>query len=167
MLASPSDSLTFRLVYDVRQAFPDLWLPGLATLFLLCMGIAFYRNAHRFESLRAGVIGVGFIVLSCFLALFFIGTMVLPYLGLRRHVARGEYRIVQGTVRNFVPGDGHRSESWTVDTGSGALHYSYSPSIVGEGGYDRVAAFGGIVREGARVRVMDVNGRIARLEVMP
>ena len=104
-----------------------------------------------------------------FAALFVVAGTALPYVGLRLLLARGQYRLVEGVVRDFVPGDAgdHRAESWTLESSAGSFHYSYNPAIIGEGGYDQTAAHGGQVREGKHVRVLDVNGRIARLEISP
>jgi hypothetical protein len=82
---------------------------------------------------------------------------------LRDRLASGEYERVESRVENFVPGDGggHREESWTVVSGGRAYRYRYVHSKTQPGFH----ASAGPVRAGARVRIADVGGYIARLEV--
>jgi hypothetical protein len=163
---STTDSLTYRVVYDIRHAMPNDWWLIMISLVLGPVGYGIYRQAHRFESSKTGFVGLFLVFMAGLVALFVMGGSLLPYLGLRSHVARGAYRVIEGTVRSFVPGDpgDHRSESWVLQSWSDSIRYSYSPSIVGAG-YDQTAPHGGQVREGVRVRVWDVGGRIARLEI--
>jgi len=161
-----TDSLTYRVVYDVRHAMPNVWWLIVIPLVLGPVGYGIYRQAHRFDSSKPGFVGLFLMFMAGLGTLFVIGGSLLPYLGMRSHLARGAYRVREGTVRNFVPGDAgdHRSESWVLQSVSDSVNYSYSPSIV-DAGYDQTAPHGGQVREGTRVRVWEVGGRIARLEI--
>ena len=80
----------------------------------------------------------------------------------------GHYQVYEGVVADFVPGDvgDHRPETWTLRTPSGSFTYSYSPSIL-TAGYDQTAANGGLIANGVHLRVRDVGGSIARLEIAP
>jgi hypothetical protein len=155
--------VNYRVVYDVRHAMPNSWWLILIPLILAPAGYAIFREAHRFEEPKAGIFGLGLMFMAGLGVLFVVGGSVIPYLGMRSRVLRGAYRIVEGTVRDFVPGGAHQSESWVLESDSTVDSYSYSPSIV-DAGYDQTAPDGGEVREGLRVRVWDVDGRIARLE---
>lgn len=93
-------------------------------------------------------------------------SMVIPYAEttrLRSHLRDGEYVLVEGRVENFVPGDrgGHREESWTVRSGGRTHSYRYSTASMISGFHQG----GGPVRAGIRVRLADVDGYIARLEI--
>ena len=68
------------------------------------------------------------------------------------------YDLPQGTPKDV---DGR---SWVVESGKTAHWYRYdsSPLTVG---YRRSAPGTGGLRDGAHVRIADVGGRIARLEV--
>ncbi len=74
---------------------------------------------------------------------------------------RGEYRVVEGEVHSFIPAtDWGAFESFMV----GDHRYEYSDSWVVPG-YHRTSANGGVIRSGLRVRIADVDGQIAKLEV--
>lgn len=79
---------------------------------------------------------------------------------------RGRGTELVGVVQNFIPGDpgDHREESWDLAVAGQLHHYTYSPSRLTPG-FRQTAPHGGLVRNGARVRVTDVDGYIARLEV--
>lgn len=82
---------------------------------------------------------------------------------LQKALSDGRYDIVEGPVRNFVPGDrgGHQDESFSVVTGGTTYSYRYRSSMH-EPGFHRSA---GPMRAGIHVRIADVGGHIARLEV--
>ena len=84
---------------------------------------------------------------------------------LRRALERGTYVTAEGVVSDFrvTPQD---RETWTVQVGDKRYEYSYS-TYDGSPGYRRTQARGGQVRNGVAVRVADVDGRIARLEIHP
>jgi hypothetical protein len=90
----------------------------------------------------------------------------MPYTVLRVRLARGHYELVEGVVEHFVPGDDddHREESFSVSTASGVHSYHYSPARIA-GGYVQTHPHGGRLSEGVQVRIFDVDGRIAHLEV--
>jgi hypothetical protein len=168
-----SDSSAFRVVYDVRHAFPETFFVGFLPLAVLVLGIVIYRQravVARFggSAERIALFGIGAMVIGGAGALFLMLGTVVPDLGLRLAVSRGRYDVREGTVTDFVSGDAgdHRSESWTVRTASNAFSFSYSPSIL-EPGYNKTAAHGGQIANGLHVRVWEVDGRIARLEVSP
>jgi hypothetical protein len=75
----------------------------------------------------------------------------------------GHYALVEGPVMAFVPGrpDGHPPERFQV----GTHVYEISP-YRDTGGYSQIRAAGGVLRPGLRVRIYDVDGRIARLEIL-
>jgi hypothetical protein len=73
-----------------------------------------------------------------------------------------DYTVVEGVVHNFVPMpyEGHAHESFDV----AGHHYEYSDFMVTEG-FNNTQSHGGPIRDGLRVRIADVGGRIARLEI--
>ena len=166
MVGLRSDTLSYQLVYDVRHAMPNAWALTLVFLFVFVAGFILYRRAPSFKSPRPGLIAPLLMLLGGAWTLFAIGATIIPYVGMRLHVARGTYRIAEGIVRDFHAGDSgdHRAESWTLDTPSGPQQYSYTPSIL-EAGYNQTAPHGGQIRDGVRVRLLDVGGRIAQLEI--
>jgi hypothetical protein len=168
MEPAAADSV-YRMVYDVRQAWPNtLWL-AIPLSAIAGIGGWFLREQARNGAFAGGFLpwsfalfaisSVGFVMLGC--------GSVLPYALMRSDLARGQFVTREGLVRDFTPGDpgDHVEERWILRTPSGDFGYSYTPSRWGAG-YDRTAAHGGLVREGVRVRVTEVNSRIARLEIL-
>lgn len=82
---------------------------------------------------------------------------------LRAALRRGSYELVEGTIQDFTPGDegGHRMERWSVVSGGRTYRYEYVWSQY-EPGFRQSA---GPIREGLHVRIADVQGQIARLEI--
>jgi hypothetical protein len=85
---------------------------------------------------------------------------------LRSALAERSYVAVEGVVYDSPQGaakdvDG---KSWVVESGRTAHWYRYDSSPLSVG-YRRSAPGTGGLRDGARVRIADVGGRIAKLEV--
>ena len=74
----------------------------------------------------------------------------------------GRAIVVEGAVRDFLPGgESRKTETFKV----GGRSYEYSQSEV-QAGFNTVASQGGPIRDGLGVRIHDVDGQIARLEVL-
>jgi hypothetical protein len=167
------DSVQFRAAYDARHSFPDTALVAFIPLVFVLIGFLIYRQravVARFGGSSSNVtfFGLFAMVVGGLGVLIIIVTTVLPDIGLRIALADGHYRVHEGVVTQFVPGDrgDHQPESWCLRAASDSFAYSYSPSIL-EPGYKLTAAHGGQIANGLRVRVWDVGGIIARLEVAP
>ena len=107
------------------------------------------------------------LILACFtltVALFFFA--VGSTRGARYRLNHGDYVVVEGVVSDFVPGDwiGHRHELWRVRSRDQDHWYSYSESAKTEG-FGQTQQQGGPIHNGVHVRIADVDGLIARLEV--
>lgn len=82
---------------------------------------------------------------------------------LRDALESGDFTVVEGHVREFQRGDreGHQDERFTIMSNGRRYTYSYRSS-------HRIPGFHeshGPVREGLLVRIADVDGYIARLEI--
>ena len=81
----------------------------------------------------------------------------------RRGLDSGGYALVEGVVTRYWPGDRKgRSEEWIVESVGGPYRYTLRTRVVEREEGERL----GPVREGSHVRIADVDGRIARLEVV-
>jgi hypothetical protein len=82
----------------------------------------------------------------------------------RRRLDSGEYMLVEGVVTRYRPGNNRkgRGEEWVVASEEGPFRYHLRARVVEPEDRERI----GRVREGSRVRIADVDGRIARLEVV-
>lgn len=84
------------------------------------------------------------------------------YLSLKRAMERGDFKTVEGEVRNFkpMPAAGHAEESFEV----AGVPFHYSDYVV-TGGFNNTASHGGPIGEGLPVRIAYTGNTILRLEV--
>jgi hypothetical protein len=162
------DSLRYRLVYDAVQAgYTDWWFPaiGVAILVVGLVGPHLRRKERR-------ALGPWFAHLVAGFALcWVVGAFWTTYGGyrsMRNALRSGRFTVVEGRVRNFQPSDpgDHGDERWEVESGGRVYRYAYVRSSLTPG-FRKTSVHGGPVHEGLRVRVADVDGCIARLEVAP
>ena len=167
MNVQTSPDATYRLIFDaatVRYAVWDWLFP--AVLFvafgitLVCFPDLYGRDRRRFTRPFGAL-------LAAVAAWMAVGSWRATNSQRARVVdalRAGRYQLVQGVVQNFRPGDvdSHPPEEFTV----AGHRYQYAPAEH-LFGFNRVAAQGGPIREGLRVRIADVDGLIAWLEVSP
>jgi hypothetical protein len=80
----------------------------------------------------------------------------------RRGLDSGGYALVEGVVVKYSPGNRKgRHEEWIVESVGGPYRYHLPTRVVERESGEKL----GPVREGSRVRILDVDGRIARLEL--
>ena len=159
------------LVYDARAEPLTHWSAFLILSVFAALVLSLWMRrgtrppppeaAHGFLRSETAVATVATVLLMVAAAL-----VVIPYAWttrLRNHLRRGEYVLVEGRVEDFVPGDrgGHREESWTVRSGGRTHAYRYSTASMIPGFHRG----GGPIRAGIHLRVADVDGYIARLEI--
>ena len=156
----------YTTVYDVRHSLPQAWYLPLGMLALACGGPILLRAYHRLPAGHQSPGGLALRYLGLAVAVTAAAGSLGPYAKLRLRLARGEFTTYEGVVTNFQPGapSVREEEAWTLSTPHGARAYRYGPLVLA-GGFTRTVALGGPVRAGLRVRVTDVDGRIARLEV--
>jgi hypothetical protein len=149
------------MVYDVAARGFHLEWGWFSPLLATVAGLARFRFAdptakwpERPISALVAIVGVAFTVIV-------VRENYTAYHDLRRAVEGGRYAVVEGPVEEFVPGrvGGHQNEQFRV----GTHRFEYSPYL-GLTGFRQLHAAGGPVREGLRVRIIDVNGTIARLD---
>ena len=85
---------------------------------------------------------------------------------LQRALREGSFVPVEGIVHDEPSGRARDTDgaSWVVEAGTTAHWYRYDRSPLAVG-YRRSAPGTGGLRDGVRVRIADIGGRIARLEV--
>jgi hypothetical protein len=162
--------LEYVLVFDAGTAPVMEWADLGPVVAVAVVAVVFWlRQARAVPGYRApGFFGSPATV-ACLatVVLFLVG--VLTVVGysernwLRNRLRNGEYTQVEGHVQDFIPGDrqGHREESWSVRSKGETYTYRYRTP-------DQVPGFhqsAGPIREGQRVRIADVDGYIARLEI--
>ena len=85
------------------------------------------------------------------------------YDALRSSLRDRTFQVVEGYVVDFVPqgADGHPIERFRVNS----TRFEYSRSNI-TSAFHHTAIEGGPIRDGIFVRIADVNGKIARLEIL-
>jgi hypothetical protein len=152
----------YTLLYDARLIPFWTWNEVFPLFFPAILGAIIHlrsdeRPLQRKAARWLAVGGTGLMVL-------FTGVQFAVHRQLGARLDDGNYEHVDGMIEWFQPGgfDGHRRESFTV---SGHT-YSFS-AAASVAGYHAVQGEAGPIHNGARVRIADVNGSIARFEVAP
>jgi hypothetical protein len=154
------------VVFDVTQEGYRQWTFPAFGLILVAAGLAvlifeLLRPSRKFKKVNR-------IYPSIFIGMALLWTLVSfaftfgDYLILRNRVRNGRCEVVEGTVSSFVPmpPEGHAMEHFIVN----GHYYEYSDYQV-IAGFNHTQSHGGPIAEGRRVRICDVGGEIARLEV--
>jgi hypothetical protein len=157
---APSDSLTYRVVFDVSRQLPQDWWGFILPLVMVTVLMRFGPRNRVNQTLWFKGVFVGFAI---FLTIAIAVITWTSYFLFRGTLEHGDYRVVEGTVAEFVPEKPNtkQPESFIVVSPAETTVYSYSRWI-GTGGLNNSH---GHIRNGVRVRIADVRGRIARLEV--
>lgn len=155
----------YQLLYDVTQSrFPD-WPLAAAGIVAGMLGIIVLRVFRGAGEAASGARMSGLVLaISGFTgaAVFGVGAW-LHHAQLRVALDEGRFRVVSGTVYDQPLGADDR-DSWVVEGGSGPAWYRYEGPLEGAG-YRREGPGSGGLHDGSRVRIIEVNGRIVRLEV--
>ncbi|HET9233296.1 MAG TPA: hypothetical protein VFP10_04080 [Candidatus Eisenbacteria bacterium] len=154
------DSLTYEVIYDMSRRPPqDWWGPAIP---LLIAGVV-VRFAHQPNTRWVRVFRRVFVGFAFVMTFIFAVGISTQYFALRSALKRGDVRVLEGTVTDFIPQKPilkHR-EQFVVVTPTARHKYKYY-SAVGTGGMNKSH---GHIRNGLRVRVTDRDGVILRLEV--
>lgn len=156
----------YHVAFDsTRDLYRALTLPAIALLFYafrekIAAADRQYRKKQNlppqssqlemlFNSVLFAALGISFIVFY---------EAINLYIALRSN----QFMIVQGRVTQFVPMPygGHADESFVVS----GRRYNYSDYQI-SAAFNNTQSHGGPMREGLQVRITDVKGQIARLEI--
>jgi hypothetical protein len=151
----------YTLLYDARltpfwtwhEVFPLFFPAILGALIYLRLDEQRWRKAARWVAVG----GTGLMVL-------FTGIQYAFYRQVCSRLNDDNYEHVDGVIEGFQPGSavGHRVESFTV---SGHIYsFSAAKSMTG---YHAVQGEEGPIHNGAKARIAEVNGSIARFELAP
>jgi len=159
---------TYRVIYDAAQLRFPAWpvsSVGLAVA-LAGVGLGAYLRHRGITSAAARTVVTSAIIFGVSWSLLVGGGLYAQHGQLRSALGERSFVPVEGVVFDSPQGaakdvDG---KSWLVESGSTAHWYRYDSSPLSVG-YRRGAPGTGGLRDGVRVRIADVGGRIARLEV--
>ena len=158
----------YTVVFDARNAGLAGW--EAIPIGLLFVALTYFRRELPSSKPRAPALAWflrnALLIFACaFTIVATLGT-VGTTLRVRYRLNHGDYTVVEGVVSDFVPGDwtGHRHELWRVRSEHRDYWYTYSKSII-TSGFRQTQEEGGPIHNGVRVRIADMDGLIARLEV--
>ena len=154
------DSLAYHVVYDMSRRPPQDWWWPVIPLFIAGVLVRFGHqpNAKWVPPFRRFLVGFAFVMTF----IFAVG-ITTQYFALRSALKRGDVRVVEGTVTDFIPQKPilKHPEQFVVMTPTARHKYTYR-SAIGTGGMNKNH---GHIRNGLCVRVTDRDGVILRLEV--
>ena len=155
----------YAVVFDAcAVGYRNWWFPAAGAL----MGLIFYLIDRFQRRWPVGLLGRpwrsapkwGYRFLACWTLIAALGTGY-DYINVCGSLRGGEAFVVEGRVHSFrLEHDKAQSESFIVS----ARRYEYSPSRI-QAGFNTTVAVGGPIRDGLQVRIHDVGGQIARLEI--
>jgi len=155
---------SYRLIFDASTVRYPTWQWVSPWLAAALLGLVLVRFPHIYGARPRyfRTFGVLLCVVGCLAA---VGIEIASRSQRNRIVGAltsGRFRVVEGRITNFHPGstDSHPPEEFDV----GTHHYRYAPAEALYG-FNRVAGGGGPLRAGLSVRIADVEGVIARLEI--
>ncbi len=152
----------YQVVFDASRNGSQLAIYLLFPFFALIPGIAGWALKDSTDP-KESAKGKLFLLVSavgfCFSLLFLAGNSS-EYFRAKRALETGDYAVVEGTVRNFVPmpPGGHSTESF--DIGRASFRYGSGwGSIVFNSEWNR-----GYLHDGAQLRIAYKNGDILRID---
>jgi hypothetical protein len=158
----------YRVIYDAAQLrFPAWPVASVGLLVALAgVGLGAYLRRRGVTSAPARTMVTSAIIFGVSWSLLVGGGLYAQHGQLRSALQEGSFVRVEGVVYDTPPGAATDANgaSWVVESGQTAHWYRYDRSPLAVG-YRRSAPGSGGLRDGARVRIADIGGRIARLEV--
>jgi hypothetical protein len=157
------------VIYDAAQVAFPAWPVSLVGLGVAAAGVGLgaYFRQRKITSAVARTAVTSAIIFGVSWTLLVGGGLYAQHGQLRRALDEGSFVRVEGIVYDTPPGaiQNAQADSWVVEAGTIAhwYHYDSSPLSVG---YRRQGPGTGGLRDGARVRIADIGGRIARVEVL-
>ena len=161
-------SATYQVIYDAAAVRFPAWPIASVGLLVAAIGIGVgaYLRQRALTSAIARTAVTSAIIFGVSWALLVGGGLYAQHGQLRSALEEGSVVRVEGIVYDSPPGAARDADgkSWVVESGTTAHWYRYDSSPLAVG-YRRAAPGTGGLRDGARVRIADVGGRIARVEV--
>jgi hypothetical protein len=158
--------MSYDTVFDVLDAGYRQWTFPAFGLILVAIGAAWAASGRSRAPEAAGRLKrrgpYVFLVFACvWTGVAFLSTYT-EYRRMCQALETGRFVTVEGPVTGFVPmpATGRSMESFEVD----GHRYRYSDFVV-TAGFNNTQSHGGPIRDGLYVRIADVDGKIARLEI--
>ena len=160
--------VAYEVVYDAARLTFPAWPVAAVGLAVAAAGtgLGAYFRRRGVTSAPARMAVSSAVIFGVSWALLVGGGLYAQHGQLRGALREGSFVRIEGQVYDHPPGAARDAEgaSWVVEAGQIAHWYRYDRSPLSVG-YRRAAPGTGGIRDGSRVRIADVGGRIARLEV--
>ena len=167
-VAFPALAAAYEVLYDASRVRFPAWPVAILGLAVAAVGIGLgaYLRRRAVQSTAAQTLVTSLIIFGVSWALLVGGGLYLQHGQLERALRDGSFVRIEGVVydRRSSGSLDASGPSWVVEAGEVAHWYRYDRSPLGVG-YRRSAPGSGGLRDGSRVRIADVGGRIARIEV--
>jgi len=167
-LSAVRTSIDYTVIYDAASLRFPAWPVALIGFAVAALGVGLgaYFRQRGVTSAPARTVVTSAIIFGVSWALLVGGGLYAQHGQLRSALAEGSFVRVEGVVYDTPrgPADGVVVGNWVVEDSSKAYWYRYDRSPLAVG-YRRSAPGTGGLRDGSRVRIADIGGRIARIEV--
>jgi pimeloyl-ACP methyl ester carboxylesterase len=161
-------SATYRVIYDAAELRFPAWPVAAVGVVVAALGVGLgaYFRRRGVSSALARTVVTSAIIFGVSWSLLVGGGLYAQHGQLRSALREGSFVRVEGLVYDSPPGAAKDAQggSWVVESGKTAHWYRYDGSPLAVG-YRRSAPGTGGLRDGSRVRIADIGGRIARVEV--
>lgn len=150
------------MVFDAATNGFRGWPLLLIFLVLVAISLGYALEAKFVAHMRTSVLGAVICAGLAFAFLLVFLYNIYDHWTFAQALERGTCEIVEGSVTKFIPmpASGRGQESFDVN----GHHYLYS-YVVCTPSFNQTVPRGGPMREGLQVRIHDMGGRIARLEI--
>ncbi|MFL5560996.1 MAG: hypothetical protein ACJ79K_05935 [Gemmatimonadaceae bacterium] len=170
---APADSIPYYVVFNVLDGYPHWTAEIVFTAFSLALVLLLVANLRGWFTMPRPVRSGAILVLLA-MALVLLPSHVFAhrdFAAMRDAVRAGKFTLVEGRVDDFhAPWRLNQQrtipEKFTVYSHKQTFRYRYLESELAPG-FNTPSDRGGPIRSGLRVRIADVDGRIARLEIAP
>jgi hypothetical protein len=165
------ESAAYEVIYDAARLRFPAWPVALIGLSVAAAGVGLgaYLRRRGVGSTVARTAVSSAIIFGVSWALLVGGGLYAQHGQLRSALQEGSFVRVEGLVYDRPPGAAAAADveggSWVVEAADKVAHwyrYDRSPLAVG---YRRSGPGTGGLKDGARVRIADIGGRIAKIEV--
>jgi hypothetical protein len=160
---------TNQVLYDASRAAFPAWPVAAVGLIVAAAGVGLgaYLRRRAIASSVAQTVVTSAIIFGVSWSLLVGGGLYAQHGQLRRALREGSFVRVEGVVYDSPPGAAKDTDgrSWVVESGKTAHWYRYDRSPLAVG-FIRAGPNTGGLRDGARVRIADIGGRIARIELV-
>jgi hypothetical protein len=148
------------VLYDVTRTNAIDWGDALPFILMIGVGVSLLVRSDDRRYRWGGIALVAFGFLG---AATSAGVDVMQRRRLSTRLRNGEFDRVEGMISDFSPGstDGHTPEAFKV-----AGHVYTFRSKLHMAGYHEVQGEDGPLRDGVKMRIADINGIVARLELI-